>query len=95
MKKTLCLLMIAVLMIGSLVGCGKSNSHHDTKENNILPPENLEENRDPSIIGGNASSISGIDAAKLLLAEERLNEKLLKNEGDIFELSPVVRMHEQ
>jgi len=35
--------------------------------------------------GKNELSISGIDAAKLLLAEQRLNEKLLQNEGDIFE----------
>ena len=35
--------------------------------------------------GGGVASISGLDAVKLLLAEERLNEQLLKNEGDIFE----------
>ncbi|MBE7086590.1 MAG: hypothetical protein E7366_05555 [Clostridiales bacterium] len=35
--------------------------------------------------GGNKAKIVGKEGAQLLLAEQRLNEKLLKNKGDIFE----------
>jgi len=47
----------------------------------------VEENNDT------AKKVSGIEAVKLLLAEERLNEKLLKNEGDIFENGVQVMNH--
>ena len=76
---------VAILLCASLllsfVGCN----------NTMEPSNNLGGSENPDSFGtggGDApavSGISGIDAAKLLLAEERLNEKLLKNEGDIFE----------
>ena len=41
----------------------------------------------PKVFGdrGNKTSIVGTEAAKLLLAQERLDSQLLKNDGDIFE----------
>lgn len=75
MKKILCLVLLAGMLMTTLVGCGSGSGILGGSGSGILE----------GLGGENELSLSGIDAAKLLLAEERLNEKLLKNEGDIFE----------
>jgi len=72
MKKlttSLVAIILCATFLLSFAGCGLSTDGGTSKPG----------------VSGTRGSISGIDAAKLLLAEERLNEKLLKNEGDIFE----------
>lgn len=80
MKKIICLILCLTLLATVLIGCGNSKNPNGT-----VTPEIPDGTVNPEIPGEEKLSISGIDAAKLLLAEERLNEKLLKNEGDIFE----------
>lgn len=80
MKKLICLILCLTLLMTALIGCGNSKNPNDT-----VAPEFPDGTVTPGFPGEEKLSISGIDAAKILLAEERLNEKLLKNEGDIFE----------
>ena len=75
MKKIISLLLLAVLLTTAFIGCGSGDINDPDDPKDPFYPGN----------GGGSLPISGTDAAKLLLAEERLNEKLLKNEGDIFE----------
>lgn len=81
MKKLISLLLLLTLLTLSLAAC-KDKDGSDPKY-----PEDpfAEDPRDPSDKKPVTATVSGIDAVKLLLAEERLNEKLLKNDGDIFE----------
>ena len=81
MKKMICLILSLMLLMAALVGCGNQSNSSGNSED----PVGSDQPGVPEIPGGETVSISGLDAAKLLLAEERLNEKLLKNEGDIFE----------
>ena len=81
MKKIIYLMLCLALLMAVLVGCNDSSEEPENPDI-AGDSEHLEI---PGNSGGDVLSISGIDAAKLLLAEERLNEKLLKNEGDIFE----------
>ena len=71
-------IILCASLLFSFVGC-----------NNATDPSNdSDASKDYGSFGTGGEgtvSISGIDAAKLLLADARLNEKLLKNEGDIFE----------
>ena len=85
MKKLICLILTLIILV-SLAACSGTFSTPDDPKN-PYDPENPYDPKDPdgSDKGAASLSISGIDAAKLLLAEERLNAQLLKNEGDIFE----------
>ena len=78
MKKVFCMIFCLTLVMTVLVGCNNQSDHPEN-------PDFSEGSEIPGISEGGMLSITGTDAAKLLLAEERLNEKLLKNEGDIFE----------
>ena len=84
MKKIVCLILFLTILTTSFAGCG-GNTVHSPDNNNQEQSGNHPRPDDPGNQQGSTVSISGIDAAKLLLAEERLNEKLLKNDGDIFE----------
>lgn len=75
MKRIVSLALFVTFLMTALVGCGKPSGGGGGDE--------LGGVGDPG--GGEVISVSGLDAVKLLLAEERLNEQLLKNEGDIFE----------
>ncbi len=93
MKKIICLVLCLTLLLTVLIGCNDRSDQPGNPETPGSPlnpenpggPVNPGRPENPEIPSGERLSVSGIDAAKLLLAEERLNEKLLKNEGDIFE----------
>jgi hypothetical protein len=72
MKKLIALTIASVMLLASLASCQtvqKDDSNKPPKQDATVP----------------AASLKGAEAAKLLLAEERLNAKLLQNQGDIFE----------
>lgn len=75
MKKLISLITILTLLLTALVACKKSDGGENggdtpsTDDGAFVIPEGL----------------SGNDVIKLLLASQRLDSQLLKNEGDIFE----------
>lgn len=83
MKKTVALLLAALLLSGALAGC---------KKNTASPPK-----EDPGV-GGSVihesvelpEGMSGIDAAKLILADERLNSKLFQDTDNLLDGGAVV-----
>ena len=77
MKKLFSLLLLVALLVTALSSCS-DNGGIDSKTDSIG-------GETEGLPSSTPLSVSGIDAVKLLLAEARLNEKLLKNEGDIFE----------
>ena len=89
MKKILCMLLTATLLLTVLMGCSKQSE----ETTGAASPSGGTTRPSTTKPSGATVPLSGIDAAKLLLAEERLNEQLLQNEGDIFENGSQV-MHE-
>lgn len=85
MKKMICLVLLCSLLLSTLIGCvGKQKSEPE----GVLPlPSETPSDGDRSSVlqDGQTLGLLGSDAAKLLLAEMRLNAQLLKNKNDIFE----------
>ena len=77
MKRIISAVLALIMCASILVSC-KDNSQEHQGLGGEDNKGNISEN-------GNVVSLVGKDAAMILLAEQRLNEKLLKNEGDIFE----------
>ncbi len=69
MKKLLSVFIIVAILLTALVGCSKSNDENVGSDGGFAIPEGL----------------NGTDVIKLLLASQRLDAQLLKNDGDIFE----------
>ena len=94
MKKLLAVFILCAMLIAVLASCAqKEGAQKPPKGDNTQ--DTVDDNRDD---GGDQNGgqtgfedfkipagLSGADVAKLLLANERLNSQLLKNEGDIFE----------
>lgn len=97
MKKLICsvvALILAMTMVAGCAGNGRSPSDKDDeKESSATTQSSLNDStgssaNKPIFPWGDdkiPEGLSGKDVAKLLLANERLNAGLLKNEGDIFE----------
>ena len=91
MKKIICTVIALLLAMTMVAGCasnGRSPSDKDgEKESSAITTtqQGGGSETDPSWDGKLPEGLSGKDVAKLLLANERLNAGLLKNEGDIFE----------
>lgn len=71
MQKVLSIFIVTVLLIALLAGCNSNNTSSSTDG---TAPDN-----------GTSQQLVGTDAAKLLLANQRLQSQLLDNEDDIFE----------
>ena len=80
MKKIISVAIVLLMLLSLLSGC---NQYFDSDSSDDIESSDKEDlNTDPVTPGG---SLKGSEAAKLLLAQERLNSQLLKNDGDIFE----------
>ncbi len=97
MKKMISLAIVTVMLLACFAACQSVNDEHSKPsttdeitvpngetfvppvDGETMPPDSGNTTPEPSV------TLKGADAAKLLLAEERLNAKLLQNEGDIFE----------
>ena len=73
MKKILSIVLLAAMLLSTLVACNSGNSGNGETSGN------------GDVLTSLPDGMSGSDAARLLLAGERLNAQILKNEGNIFE----------
>jgi len=90
MKKILCSILVAIMVLTALAGCGKAattESHHTM--GNTYVTGGTYATGIPTVPGGSVGSwmdsLSGTERAKLLLASRRLNETVLNTDGNIFE----------
>ena len=88
MKKLLCLIIAAAMMLTLLASCGSNvSTGSGTAGSNV--PGGSGTTGGGTVPGGNngswLASLSGTDMAKLLLANRRLDADVLSKEGDIFE----------
>ena len=72
MKKIISLVLVLIMFATTIIGCGKNDNkkNHESNANDVFTLPDW---------------MSGSDAARLLLANERLNAQLLKNNDNIFE----------
>ena len=88
MKKLICLILFTAFILAALAGCNDTSTPQNPDQG---PEQGIESEPIKDIIvpdhGGVALSISGIDAAKLLLAEEYV--KFAKKERWEYELQEV------
>lgn len=85
MKRIICLVLLLFLLLGTLIGCV---SKQKSEPEGVVPlPSGTPSDGDRSsaLQDEQPLGLLGSDAAKLLLAEMRLNAQLLKNKNDIFE----------
>ena len=94
MKKLIAIALATFMILMALSSCQQNKIYGDDYENDNYENDNPEgdsyegdgEIGDSSDISSpQKPSIVGTEAAKLLLAQERLDSQLLKNDGDIFE----------
>ena len=78
MKKFLSVLLVCTALTTALASCTTRTDPHSKNPA-------VTDSRETQGIGALPEGMSGTEAARLLLAEERLNAKLLRNEGNIFE----------
>ncbi len=76
MKKILSIVLLAAMLLSTLVACNSGNSGNSG---------NGETGGNGDVLTSLPDGMSGSDAAKLLLAGQRLDAQLLKNEGSIFD----------
>ena len=75
MKKLITLLILFAMLLSLLASCAEKKREDDDEE----------EKSNKKVVGVLPKELSGTEAAKLLLAKERLNANLLKREGNIFD----------
>ena len=80
MKKILSVLLVCSALTTALASCTTRTDPHSK-----IPAVTDSRETQGEAIGALPEGMSGTEAARLLLAEERLNAKLLRNEGNIFE----------
>ena len=78
MKKAIALCIVLIMVASIFIGCTPSTP---STENGINP----ENGNNGSTAGKDAFEFDTESVVRLLLAEERLNTALLKNQGDVFE----------
>lgn len=84
MKKLVAILLVSILLLSALAGCGQN-------EETIVPgtdPVTGEPAPNPIVVL--PEGMSGVDASKLILANERLNSQLFKDGDSIFVSGPAV-----
>lgn len=81
MKKFLSILLVCTAITTALASCTTKTSTNPTGTDS----RETQGGSSSPVSGSLPEGMSGTEAARLLLAEERLNAKLLRNEGDIFE----------
>ncbi|MBQ2987919.1 MAG: hypothetical protein IJD59_02315 [Clostridia bacterium] len=79
MKKLICLTLVFVLILTAFAGCGKKPGGDLNTDEGMQNPGNQDRP------GGQKLPIVGLEAAKLLLAEERLHAEALGEKKDIFD----------